>query len=67
MNRSRQGLSKSTLLKIVYDTARGLYQMHSKTKRIAHRDLKVEMLRNRDENCFQLRDLVLHQQMHRFG
>ena len=58
MNRSRQGLSTSTLLKIVYDTARGLYQMHSaKPKRIAHRDLKVEnVLWNRDENCFQLCD-----------
>ena len=58
MNRSRQGLPKETLLKIVYDTARGLYQMHSaKPKKIAHRDLKVEnVLWNRQENCFQLCD-----------
>lgn len=58
MNRSRQGLPKQTLLKIVYDTARGLYQMHAaKPKKIAHRDLKVEnVLWNREQNCFQLCD-----------
>jgi AP2-associated kinase len=58
MNRHQKGsLSEQTIYKILYDTARGLYQMHSNDPPIAHRDIKVEnVLWNKQAQTFQLCD-----------
>lgn len=57
MNKHSLGIPEETLYKMIYDTCRGLYQMHSANPPIAHRDIKVEnILWNQRLQCFQLCD-----------